>query len=68
MCLYSDASTPSFAYVHYNLKSRLVAMETPPSVPLAENNGLAYCTLYFIALRTSRQHSSTLEQIKPCAA
>lgn len=66
VCLYSDAYTPSSAYVHFNLKSRLVAMETPTSVPLVGNNGLAYCTLYFIALQTSRQHLSTLQHIQQC--
>lgn len=41
MCLYLDTYTPSSAYVHFNLKSRLVAMETPTNVPLVGNNGLA---------------------------
>lgn len=60
VCLYLDANTPSFPYVHFNLKSVLVAMETPTNVPLVGNNGLEYCTLYFIALQTYRQHSATL--------
>lgn len=48
--LYLDAYTPSTAYVHFNLKSRLVAMETLANVPLVGKHGLAYCTLHFIAL------------------
>ncbi len=68
VCLYLDAYSPSSAYVHFNLKSRLVAMETPANVPLVENNGLAYCTLYFIALQTRKQHLSTLQHIRRCVA
>lgn len=64
LCVCLDAYTPSSAYVLFNLKSRLVAMETPTNVPLVGNNGLAYCTLYFIALQTSRQHLSTLQYIQ----
>lgn len=60
--LYLGAYTHSSAYVHFNLKSRLVAMETPVNVALVGNNGL-YCTLYFIVLKTSRQHLSTLQHI-----
>lgn len=56
MCLYSDAYTASTLYVGFNLKPMLVAMETPPDVALVGNNGLEYCTLYFIALQISRQH------------
>lgn len=56
MCLYLDVYTPSFPYAHFNLKSMLVAMETPTNVPIVENNGLEYCTLYFIVQQTSRQH------------
>lgn len=63
MCWQLDAYTPSSAHVHFNLNSGLVAMETPTNVPLVGNNGLAYCTLYFIALQTSRQHLSTLQHI-----
>lgn len=68
MCvLYLDAYTPS-ACVHFNLKSRLVAMETHTNVPLVGNHGLAYGTLYFIALQTRRQHLITLAYMTVCVA
>lgn len=68
MCfVFGCIHTPS-ACVHFNLKSRLVAMETPTNVPLVGNHGLAYCTRYFIALQTRRQHLITLAYMTVCVA
>lgn len=68
LCTCVWTHTPLFLpYVCFNLKSVLVAMETPLAVPLVGNNGLEYCTLYFIALQTSRKHLNSL-QLKQCVA
>lgn len=61
--LYLDAYTRSSAYVHFNLKSGLVAMETWTNGLFAGNNGVAFCTICFIALQTSKWYFSTLHHM-----
>lgn len=53
--LYLDAYTPGSAYVHFHLKSGLVAMETSTHVLHAGNNGVKYCTICFIYCTVRRR-------------